>query len=66
MVNTSYMQEDTRYLQARQLEYINETDIQAPCIIKYKFKGSVIYRSLGKIRREKIFVGRHVRRKLNT
>ena len=25
-----------------------------------------IYRSLGKIRREKIFVGRHVRRKLNT
>ena len=26
----------------------------------------ITYRSLGKIRREKIFVGRHVRRKLNT
>ena len=29
-------------------------------------ENQMTYRSLGKIRREKIFVGRHVRRKLNT
>ena len=33
------------------------------CIV---FSVVCIYRSLGKIQRERIFVGRHVRRKLNT